>query len=75
MHTKKCEYNPHNVRRQLQRKDAKNLIAQQKENIKILEKEVKAAQRAGTKRAQGQLQNDSDYEAQGNAREKGRKLM
>ena len=53
-HKKISEYNPHNVRRRLQRKDAK--IAQQKEDIKILKKEVKAAQRAGTKRVPGQLQ-------------------
>lgn len=51
--TKLSEYNPHNVRRRLQRKDTK--IASQKENIKKLEKDVKSAQKAGAKRAQSQL--------------------
>ena len=51
--TKLSEYNPHNVRRRLQRKDTK--IASQKENIKKLEKDVKSAQKVGAKRAQSQL--------------------
>ena len=48
-HKRISEYNPHNVRRRLQRKDAK--IAQQKETIRMLE-DVKTAQKVGAKTAQ-----------------------
>lgn len=50
---KLSEYNPHNLRRRLNRKDIK--IAQQKENIKQLERDVKSAQKKGAKQAQSQL--------------------
>ena len=50
---KLSEYNPHNIRRRLNRRDIK--IAQQKENIKQLEKDIKLAQKVGAKQAQSQL--------------------
>ena len=50
MKQKLTEFKPHNIRRRLQRKDSK--IAEQKENIRRLEKEVKASHRASTKRIQ-----------------------
>ena len=50
MKQKLSEFKPHNVRRRLQRKDLK--IAEQKENIRKLEKEVKESHRASTKRIQ-----------------------
>ena len=50
MKQKLSEFKPHNIRRRLQRKDSK--IAEQKENIRRLEKEVKESHRASTKRIQ-----------------------
>ena len=50
MKQKLSEFKPHNVRRRLQRKDLK--IAEQKENIRKLEKEVKESHRVSTKRIQ-----------------------
>lgn len=50
MKQKLSEFKPHNVRRRLQRKDSK--IAEQKENVRKLEKEVKESYRASTKRIQ-----------------------
>ena len=50
MKQKLSEFKPHNVRRRLQRKDSK--IAEQKENIRRLEKEIKESHRASTKRIQ-----------------------
>ena len=53
VHNKLSQYNPHNVRRRMQRKDAK--LEQQKENIKKLEKDIKTAEKVGAKRAHSQL--------------------
>ena len=50
MKQKLSKFKPHNIRRRLQRKDSK--IAEQKENIRRLEKEVKESHRASTKRIQ-----------------------
>ena len=50
MKQKLTEFKSHNIRRHLQRKVSK--IAEQKENIRRLEKEVKAFHRASTKRIQ-----------------------
>ena len=50
MKQKLTEFKPCNICRRLQRKDSK--IAEQKENIRRLEKEVKASHRASTKRIQ-----------------------
>ena len=50
MKQKLSEFKPHNVGRRLQRKDLK--IAEQKENIRKLEKEVKESHRASIKRIQ-----------------------
>ena len=50
MKQKLSEFKPHNVRRRLQQKESK--IAEQKENIKRLEKEIKESHQASTKRIQ-----------------------
>ena len=50
MKQKVSEFKPHNNRRRLQRKDSN--IAEQKQNIRRLEKEVKESHRASTKRIQ-----------------------
>ena len=50
MKQKLSEFKPHNVRRHLQQKESK--IAEQKENIKRLEKEIKESHQASTKRIQ-----------------------
>ena len=47
MKNKLSEFKPHNVRRRLQRKDSR--IAEQKENIRMLEKEVKESHTAAIK--------------------------
>ena len=54
MKQKLTEFKPHNIRRCLQRKLNKK-IAEQKENIRRLEKEVKASHRASTKRIQSRV--------------------
>ena len=50
MRQKFGKFKPHNICRCLQRKDSE--IAEQKENIRRLEKEVKESHRASTKRIQ-----------------------
>ena len=48
------EFKPQNVRRHLQRKDSR--IAEQKENIRVLEKEIKESHTAATKRIKSKAQ-------------------